>query len=198
MAEEKSQKNSVVASAPVAPETAKNPAVEVAARVATAESDYVILSTGVPARVVTVSASLVDSAVSLVKDPPVPKFLNEDKGREEDNPLDPAYLAACKEAEGRRVTAAIDAMIMFGVELADGLPEDDTWLKKLQFLERHGQLDLTGYDPEEPLDREFLYKKYVAVGSQDLILIGEKAGLRPQDVADQLKSFPGQQTRTAD
>jgi len=170
----------------------KSPAAEVAARVAKGsepESEY--LSTGVRARIVPVSASLVDSTVSLVKNPPVPKFYNEEKGREEDNPLDPVYLAAREEAERKRIAAAIDAMIMFGVELVDGLPEDDRWLEKLQFLARRGQLDLSGYDLEASLDREFLYKKFVAVGSADLIRIGEKAGLRPQDVSDQLKSFRG-------
>jgi hypothetical protein len=155
------------------------------------------LSTGVRARLVPVGVNLIRDAALHIQDPPVPKFLNEDKGREEENPSDPAYQAACAEAERRRENASVDALILFGVELADGVPEDGDWLKKLRFLAKRGGLDLDGFDLDDPLDRELLYKKYVAVGSDDMIALGLMSGISRMEVRAALDSFPGDTPRAA-
>jgi hypothetical protein len=148
-----------------------------------------VLSTGVRGRIVPVGASLVDEVIGRIKNPPVPTFVNEEKGREEENPNDPQYLAAVEDANRERAVAVMDVLVMFGLELLDGLPDDDTWVKRIKFLERRGMLDLEGYDLEDPFDLEFLYKKYVAVGTQDLIAIGRHAGLSQEAIAEAAQSF---------
>jgi hypothetical protein len=160
-------------------------------------SGVVTLSTGVRARLVPVGVNLIRDAALHIPDPPVPRFFNEDKSREEENPSDPAYQAACAGAERRREAAGMDALILFGVELADGLPEGDGWLQKLRFLAKRGGLDLDGFDLDDPLEREFLYKKYIAVGSQDLIALGQMSGISRAEVQAGLASFPGDAPRPA-
>ena len=177
----------------------KHPALEVAKKRAEAAGDGVVtLSTGVRARLVPVSINLVRDAAMRVPDPEVPKFLNEEKGREEENPNDPAYLKAVAEAAEKRATAGMDAAILFGVELADGLPENDGWLRKLKFMERRGQIDLSEFDLDDPFDREFLYKKYVAVAASDMDRVSELSGFGRGEVDAALASFPGDEERGPD
>jgi len=146
------------------------------------------LSTGVMARIIPVGASLIDDVVASIPDPPVPKFFNEDKQREEENPLDPAYQEALTTTQRRRAIAAMETLLLFGLELQE-VPADDIWLSRVRYLEKRGHLSLAGYDPADPVDRELLYKKYVAVGTVDLIHIGQKAGLNSRDVEEAARVF---------
>ena len=117
-----------------------------------------VLSTGVRARMVPVAASLISEVASRVKDPPVPMCYIDEKEREELNPDDPEYLRQLAEATTKRGTVSLETMVMFGVELIDGVPEDDAWLNRLRFLEKRGDLDLSGYDFDDPMELEFVYK----------------------------------------
>src|SRR5512144_292538 len=111
-----------------------------AAEVARERADQVrTLSTGYRAIVRPVSASLIDDVTSRVEYPSVPEFFNEEKGRPEPNPMDPEYVRQVAAANRQRGVAAVDAIIMFGVELIDPIPviAPDTppsknWVKKLR------------------------------------------------------------------
>jgi hypothetical protein len=151
---------------------------------------YRRLSTGHWAKLVPVGATLIEEASRSVEDPPVPVIHDEAQGDIE-NPMDPAYLREVARAQRKRVTVATDTMIMFGVELRDGVPDEAEWLKKLQWMEKRGAIDLSGYDLDDPLDMELVFKKYIAVATEDLIRLGNMAGLRQKDVEDAMKSFPG-------
>lgn len=151
----------------------------------------ITLPTGVKALIMPVSASLISEVTGSVKTPVVPIWHNEDKGRDEPNPSDPAYMEALEDMERERGMAAIDAMIMFGVELVDGLPQDDGWLKKLKYLEKRGRLVLEGYDLNDSMDLEFLYKRYIAVDSSVLEMITEASGVSPEEIDLAESSFPG-------
>lgn len=151
----------------------------------------VTLSTGIRARITPVSAALITDSQGKIQDPPIPKWFNPDKEREEENPNDPAYLQALTDADKRRTTAAIDAAVMFGVELVDGLPEDDRWLTNLRFMERRGHLSLDEFDLDDVLDLEFLYKRYIAVSAEDLALVMLKSGIQTEAVAQATRSFQG-------
>ena len=96
------------------------------------EKGVYVTSTGYRTRLVPVAGYLIDDIVAQVEDPPIPMFFNEDKGREEENPLDPNYLDALNKARFKRVSAQADALILFGIELLDPMPEDDKWLKKFK------------------------------------------------------------------
>jgi hypothetical protein len=149
---------------------------------------YVELTTGYMGKITPVGATLVDEVVSSIEDPEVPVIFDEDKGREIENPNDPQYLRALEKAEYQRSLAAIDAMLLFGLEL-ESIPEDDKWLKKLKYLEKKGLIDLSEYDMDDELDREFVFTKYIAVGTQDLMKIGREAGLNSADVEKAARTF---------
>jgi hypothetical protein len=80
---------------------------------------------------------------------------------------------------------------MFGVELVDGLPPEDEWLEKLQMMEKRGLLSLGGYDLNSAMEREFLFKRFIAVGSPDLEKISRAAGVTEAAVARAAAQFPG-------
>jgi hypothetical protein len=166
---------------------------ETAKRIAQGQgSDGIVtLSTGVRVELHPVSSSLVEEMKSSVSMPQVPVVYIEAKDREEENPNDPTYIAAVEEASLKRSDAMFDALVTFGVDLVDGLPEDSTWLKKLRLLEKRGLLDLSGFDLEDEFDLEFLYKRYVAVAGADLQIIGGLHGFRPLEVARARSMFLG-------
>lgn len=157
----------------------------------------VVLSTGIRVKLCPVSSSLVEELKSSVKMPDVPTVYIEAKDREEENPNDPRYIEAVNEANRERADAVFDALVLFGVELLDGLPENTTWLKKLRLLERQGSMDLSGYDLDDEFDLEFLYKRYVAVAGADLSLISGLHGFRPLEVAKARAMFLGDEERGA-
>jgi hypothetical protein len=157
----------------------------------TPKDDIVVLSTGIRARIVPVAASLIDSVANRLKPPKMPTFYNEEKGREEENPNHPDYMAALADYAQVRGQAVMDVMVMFGLELVDGVPEDKLWLRRLRFLEKRGQLDLSGYDLDDDFDLEFVYKKFIATGTEDLAAIGRRAGLNKEAIEEAAQSFPG-------
>jgi len=162
-------------------EVKNNPAV-ITAKENNGKSDIEVLSTGVSARIIPVSASLIQEVTSKIKEPKIPMWYNDDKGREEPNPNDPDYLAKLKQAETERGQAAMDAMIMFGIDLIDGVPNDKTWLKKLKFIGIEVNQD-------DEFELEFAYKKYIAVGNSDLMAVGRKAGITQEAISQAAKSF---------
>jgi hypothetical protein len=147
------------------------------------DQKIVVLSTGYRARVTPVSPGLLNQVQMSVPMPRVPTFTNEAKGRTEENPNDPTYLQQLEEAEAERVMAALDAIVLFGVDLVDDegnpfdYPADMRWLQKLRYLERRKLLSLEEYDLDDDLDLGFLFKKYVAIGTSDMKRIAEMSGL---------------------
>jgi hypothetical protein len=111
------------------------------------KEDVHTLESGVRVRLQTVSPALIN-------EPVVP--IVEKNGKEYPNPLDPGYHAALERYEQERGAAALDAVVMFGLELVDGMPEDDLWLRKLQMI--GVEID------DDPITQEFYYKKYIALG----------------------------------
>ena len=146
------------------------------------------LSTGVVGRIIPVGASLVDDVVASIRDPKVPMFFNADKGREEENPLDPEYIEEMERTERRRAIAAMETLLLFGLEL-ESVPPDEEWLPRLQLMAKRGHITLDGFDLNDPLEKELIYKKYIAVGTADLIQIGQQAGLTSRDVEEAARSF---------
>ena len=152
------------------------------------ENDYQLLSTGYYAKIVPVGATLIQEASRSVQDPPIPVVHDEVQGDIE-NPMDPNYARAMEAAEQKRELVATDTIIFFGVELRDPVPSTEGWLPKLLWLQKRGNLDLSSYDLEDELDIELVFKKYIVVGTMDLIKIGAMAGLQQGDVEAAMKSF---------
>lgn len=167
-----------------------HPAVSVAKEHAKRD-EPVTLSTGYRAFIRPVSATLILEVSGKIEDPPVPRVWNKEREEEMENPDDPSYLKAVEKADAERSMAGMDAMVLFGVELVDPLPEGDRWLKKLQYMERRGMLDLSKFDLTDPIDKEFLFLRYIAVAGEDLALISGRSGMNPAEVDTAVKNFPG-------
>lgn len=149
------------------------------------------LSSGYKVRVTSVSATLIDAVTARIKDPAVPEFYNEQKGRYEPNPADPAYEKGLQEADRRRAMAALDAILVFAIEIVEA-PEgedDSKWLKQLRILEKTGALDLSAFDTNDEDDLDFLRKKYVAVKAEDMEKIMEVASVSDEMVEEETASF---------
>lgn len=162
----------------------ENPVVEVAkTRQQADEGDILTLSTGVRVKVCPVSASLIAEVQGRIPYPDPPTFWVEAKGRDEPNSSDPHYKRLCDEVDQERGQAALDAFVMFGLELVDGLPDDDGWIRKLQMLG-------VDFDADDEVICEFHYKKHVAVAASDLETV-QMASLSPGRIADKEASFRG-------
>lgn len=156
------------------------------------------LSTGVRVILRRVPPGLLEDVVNRVKDPEVPIFYDTDKDREIPNPSHPDYLRAKEQANRDRSVAIIETTVLFGIELVDGLPEEEAWLKNLRFLSKRGVFDLDAYDLDDNLDKEFLYKRYIALGEKDFVLLTSLvSGIDPKEIEKAQRSFPDDEAREA-
>jgi hypothetical protein len=140
-------------------------------------------------RVKPIPAAIITDVTNRIKEPDVPKWFNKDMDRYEANPGDPDYARALAEAERKRGEAMIDATIMFGIEIVDGVPAKETWLPRLQFISKLGQLSLDQYDLDDPLVLEYVFKRYV-IGNIALIThIQQISSVMPEDIGKAAAPF---------
>jgi hypothetical protein len=159
-----------------------NPVVEAAKEQAVEKEsdDIVVLSTGVRARLRWVSPRMIMGVVSKIKYPRPPVFSKGD--REIENPDHPDYKRDCAEVDQARGMAAFDAMAMFGIELADPIPEDRAWIAKLRLLGIE-------FDEDDPIAIEFNYKRHIALGAEDYALIGSRSGISQEAIRQAEETF---------
>jgi len=146
---------------------------------------------GVRARLVPVPEGILEEAELRVPDPAVPIVRIEEEGREMENPDDPAYKRAMEDVARQRGVAAIEAMCLFGVELLDGLPEDDTWRKKLLFYEKRGRIDLSWADWDDPMEVEFVFIRYAFLTMDHVTYLGQISRMTGEELARAEASFRG-------
>jgi len=152
------------------------------------------LSSGARVRLLSVSPGLISDVQSRIKFPEVPQFYNDDKDRMEENPNHPVYLAEVQRAREEQGMAALRAMCMFGFELVDGLPKDDTWIRKLELVNP----DLV-INRDDPIELEFYYKQFVAVGSRsDYVLLAQVMGVTQEAIAQAEGTFQRDTSRNGD
>lgn len=163
--------------------------------------DRLTLSNGVVLRIKPVPLLTVRRAVQSVERPKVPRVLIPEKGREEENPSDPAYLAAKEAYEAETTERAIDTLLLFGVELEsvpkgmDG-PDDDGWLRKMKLLG-------INVDPDNPDERLLTWLRcYAIVSLSDFTALqraaGKSVGLSEEEVQAAADSFRGGEVRGSD
>lgn len=160
----------------------------------------VTLSTGVRVKFKPVSALLIQNARRQVKDPTVPKEPNPDKdGEMTENPWHPDYIKAMKEADERREDVTFDVTLIMGLELVDGMPPDEEWLPAFKLLIDRKFVDVSRYDLNDPVDKELVYKRFVAMGNNDWLLLNKASGLvSAEGVQDNLDLFRDNQERDSD
>jgi hypothetical protein len=139
------------------------------------ESDIHTLDSGVRVRIHSVAPSLVNEVMLRIPQPEVPMVWSDRQGKEIPNPLAPSYISAIERYELERGKAALDAAVMFGFELVDGLPEDGRWIKKLKMLGIE-------FDESDPDECEFYYKKLIAMSTQDLRELQSMLGVTAEGI----------------
>ncbi len=163
-----------------------NPAVDAKRAQLDSQDGTMTMGSGVKARLLPIATGLYDEIALRIPQPEVPQYMNEEKGRMEENPNDPAYLRALQERAQAIAANLIDAMLLFGVELTEPIPNTG-WEKKLEYIGVK-----IGSDPVE---RELAYKKYIAVTRSDLERIGRLTRMTEEDVQRMAASFPGKAER---
>jgi hypothetical protein len=186
--------------------TASTEAIRAAAKVAEARGDagergLVTLSNGVVLKCSPIPPLLLRLAGSEIEAPAVPTFLNEAKGREEENPEDPDYKRALLDHRLRVGDAAMNIMLAVGTSIEhipDGVskPEDDDWIDTLKSA---------GISVEHatPKARYISWLRMYAVATTEDLnsltrAVGETASVKEEDVALAAESFPGEEARGAD
>lgn len=168
----------------------QNPALELAKEQHSGGAGTVYnLPNGAKVAILPVSATLLDEVTARITDPEPPMWFNPAKEKDEPNPMDPGHIKALAAADRRRLVASFDVMTMFGLELLDGMPEDESWIRKLQMMERLGHIDLSTYDLKNDLDREFVYKRYIILSADLIGKIGSASGLTDEEVAKAEATF---------
>lgn len=162
-----------------------NPAVQVAKKNLNGASGDSVMEhhSGVKFRIVPVSAGLIQSVMSKIKDPEIPMHYDEDKDREYPNPNDPIYVRQLEEAGNKRNQVSMDAMIMFGIELIDDIPNTN-WERKLNFLGIE-------FDAKDEIEREFAFKRHILADSDIFLEIATKSGIQREQIDQAVASFPG-------
>ena len=146
-------------------------------------------------RVKAIPVAIISDVTDRIPDPEIPVWHNPEMDRDEQNPNDPAYLKAKEEVDAKRGRAMIDATVMFGIELPSGIPPTDEWLPKLKFLEKHGQVDLSGYDLSDDLELGFVFKRYIIANVALINYIQEKSSVMPSDLEKAGRPFRRVQKR---
>lgn len=158
-----------------------------------------VLEDGTRIRLRPVPQVAIQDGIALLEEPRVPMWQNPDKdGREEPNPMDPDYLQARERYEREKHRVTFDVTAMFAIELVDGLPENDDWLSQLRLMARLGRLDLDPFDLDDPIDLEYLYKRFRALSNEMYIEIGMLSGLSQSEVSRAARSFRGHEKRGTD
>lgn len=184
----------------------KNGDIEAALSTVKDNTEIFTFTTGVRVRLLPVNPMLTQAAMARIKDPAVPIIVDKEQGKEYANPNDPVYQRELEDANVQRGYARLNTIILWSIELVDGLPESDDWLYKLQFQERQGDLDLSPFDFENPIDKEFAFKKFIAIGDTvnengeniDINLILDQGIVDSEAVDIASETFPGEETRTSD
>lgn len=164
-------------------------AVETARDLAEDVQDEFLEVDGFVFRTKAIPVAIITDTTNRIPEPKIPVWHNPEYDRDEQNPNDPAYLEAKAEVDQKRGEAMIDATVMFGIDLPDGVPPTEKWLPKLKFLEKRGQVDLSGFNLDDPLELEFVFKRYIIANIALINYIQEMSSVTPEDVGKAGRPF---------
>jgi hypothetical protein len=136
-----------------------------------------------------IPVAIISDVTNRIPEPEIPVWHDPEYDRDVQNPSDPAYIKAKDEVDRKRGEAMIDATVMFGIDLPGGVPPTEKWLPKLKFMEKRGQIDLSSFDLNDPLEIEFVFKRYVIANIGIINYIQTMSSVTPEDVEKAGKSF---------
>lgn len=137
------------------------------------KTEDITLSTGVVLRCRAVSASLFADLLARYPTPRPPVVWLEDKGREEENPDHPDYIAQVQQHNIQIAKALSDAMVLLGTEIVSipkgvSRQDDKAWLDEMRAL---------GYELRSIPERYLAWIKFKAVANtSDFNAIGKAVG----------------------
>lgn len=153
------------------------------------QDDIVVLMSGIRVRYRPVGANAIREVQSMIPDAVIPTYTDPNTGKEEPNPAHPKYAAELKEVDALRTTAAMDVLMLRGIELVDEIPEDLTWLDQFVFLKLISKEDAK-FAQNNPIALELYYKKYVVADANVITQLGQLAGVTQEMIAEARDSFP--------
>jgi hypothetical protein len=140
------------------------------------QTDRVTLSSGVILKFKKIPLLRINAIVDAFPYPPIPKYFNPEKGREEENPMSKVYLDMKTEIDVQRSLAIIDAVVATGTELEfkpDSMVavESDDWIDELE-------VSHIPVRKESKYARYLAWVKFVAIRDMDdLGLIAREFGI---------------------
>ncbi len=146
---------------------------------------------GYRVKLVPVAANVLREAQSRIPDATTRTFTNPTDGKEYENPAHPEYIAEVKLVQEERTKASMSAMVLFGMELLEPIPEDNEWLEKCRFAKL-----ITEEEYKEAIStdgkymREMLFKTYVVSDFTIINQIASMSGVTQEMVAQARDSFP--------
>lgn len=175
-------------------------AVVVALALAKESMGEAITSNGIKFKIKPVPMLLIRQAAANLPEPQAPRTYIEELGREEENPEDPDYLAACEEYNEQTFEVTTNMFLAVGtsiLEVPEGVdkPDDDGWI---QVLEAVG----IPVDVGTTAKRYLTWLQCYALAEQSdlLLLIGAvaaRSGVQEGAVQAAAKSFRGGKRRGA-
>ncbi len=149
----------------------------------------ITLASGIRVRLLPVPAGTITELQGSVKKPKVPTIPHPSadlakEGHTIEHPDSPQYKQDMLEYNEKVSEVGMKALTMLGVELVDGVPEDDRWIKELKFI----GIDVG--DIEDEIELEFSFKKYKVVDSDMIMAISSLSGVSAADIEAAKDSFP--------
>jgi len=156
------------------------------------ESGLISLSSGVKLKPLTVPSMVYMEIMSKFDQPKVPRVMNHDLGREEENPSHPDYLRAMQNWQAEMTKGMIDIMVVYGTEIHSipkGMegPDGSKWVNRLK---------ITGlsFDENNEYSRYLAWVKTVAApldtDIEEITLgVGRLSGVLEEDVQDATDQF---------
>lgn len=165
--------------------------------------DIYITFRGVVFQLMPVSSFLAHERGSRVVYPEPPMKMNEDKGREEPDPYDPAYLSKFAEMDTLRSIITMNTYFVLGTKLLwkpDDVPDVDstTWSEPLEDPSILGDYTMK-IEPIGTRGRYVQWLKFVCMSDKDYVGLPTQiqilgGGVRAEVVQRAMSTFPGGET----
>lgn len=165
------------------------------------------LSNGIVLTCKPIPPLLLQAVVAEFKLPPAPKVFIEEKGREEDNPNDPDYIAQVNQLAEEQDLAINDLLLGIGTSIKyipDGYfrPEDEDWITQVEFSAGLSGKNLR-IEREDKIKRYLHWLRFYALETGADIALAQGmpvqlAGIREGEVEEVIDSFRGIPERGTD
>lgn len=162
------------------------------------KKEITTLSTGVVLSIKSVPPMVLSRVYgSLPSEPKPPKFMNNDLGREEENPNDPAYIEAVNEYQLKLADAVTNAIVVLGTSLVSvptGFPHPykdyAVWAEPLKIV----GIDVPDMKNDSDTGVYNAWVKYVAASTQEDInnlisAVSRLSGVSEDEVAQAANQF---------